>query len=188
MPHKNIHVRFCCPLLKRIQLTCTVWVESLNTRSHGRRQTKVLSKTRFSAIAWPPIHGSPCVGVLFITILKATLCAALTTRNTTGHNCIISHAQNTTALHTVVLLTVIHRLLVTNKGRSAFCGANHCQGQLETSQSVSLGTDGVQSVVVWVVNTWRRADVHQRFGGTSKEAACLVDMKVSGTDSFVQSG
>jgi hypothetical protein len=52
----------------------------------------------------------------------------------------------------------------------------------------SLGTERVQLVVVWVVSTCRLADVHQRFGGTSKEAAGLVDMKVFGTENFVQSG
>jgi hypothetical protein len=125
--------------------------------------------------------GHHVLGVLFMTSLKSNLCTLPITRNTTGHNCIISHAQNTTALRPVVLLTVIYRLLVTNS-------ANHCQGQLQTSQSASLGTDGVHLVVVWVVDTCRLADVHQRFGGPSKEAACLIDMKLSGTENFVQSG
>lgn len=132
--------------------------------------------------------GHHVLDVLFMTSLKSNLYAALITRNTTGHNCIISHAQNTTALRIVVLLTVIHRLLVTNKGRPAFSIANNCQGHLQTSQSASLGIDGVQLVVVWVVNSCRLADVHHRFGGTSKETACLVDMKVFGIENFVQSG
>jgi hypothetical protein len=32
----------------------------------------------------------------------------------------------------------IHRLLVENKGRSAFPSETNCQGQLQTPQSVSL--------------------------------------------------
>jgi hypothetical protein len=37
------------------------------------------------------------LGISFVTSLKSNLCTALTTLNTTGNNCIIWHAQNTTA-------------------------------------------------------------------------------------------
>jgi hypothetical protein len=134
MPHKNIRVRFCCPLLKRIQLTSTVWVESINTRDYGRRQTQRSCQKHDSLSLHDRLStGHHVLGVLFMISLKTNLCAALITQNTAGHNCNISHAHNTTALQPVVLLTVIHRLLVTNKGRSAFSSANHCQGQLQTS-------------------------------------------------------
>jgi hypothetical protein len=54
------------------------------------------------------------------------------------HNCIISHAQNTTALNQLnLILTGLYQLLVTNKGGSTFHRANHCQGQLQTPQSVA---------------------------------------------------
>jgi len=49
----------------------------------------------------------------------------------------ISHAQNTTALQPNGFLTGIHPLLVTCKGRQAFRRARHCQGQLQTPQSVT---------------------------------------------------
>ena len=62
----------------------------------------------------------------------------LITHNTTQNNCISSHAQNTTALQADVFFTGIHRLLVTNKERSAFPSADHCQGQLQTRQSLSV--------------------------------------------------
>jgi hypothetical protein len=35
-------------------------------------------------------------------------------------------------------LTVIYQLLVTNKARSVFPSANHCQGQLKTPQFLTL--------------------------------------------------
>jgi hypothetical protein len=37
------------------------------------------------------------LGVSFIKSLKSNLCTSLTTHNTTENNCIISHAQDTTA-------------------------------------------------------------------------------------------
>jgi hypothetical protein len=61
---------------------------------------------------------------------KSNLCTALTTRNTTGNDCIIWHAQNTTALQVSVFLTGTPRLMVTNKGRSPLPSANHSQDQL----------------------------------------------------------
>jgi hypothetical protein len=45
-----------------------------------------------------------------------------------------------TALQPHTFLTGIHRLLVTNKGRSALLSANHCQGQLKTPQSVTVAS------------------------------------------------
>ena len=41
--------------------------------------------------------------VSFITTLKSDICTALTTWNTAVNNCIILHAQNTTALQTCIL-------------------------------------------------------------------------------------
>jgi len=77
-------------------------------------------------------------GVSFITSLKSDICTALTTQNTTENNCIISHAQTTTALQPNVSLNVLHRLLATDNGGSDFLHANHCQGQLQTLQSQSV--------------------------------------------------
>jgi len=50
--------------------------------------------------------------------------------------CIISDAQNTTALQPNVFLTLIHRLLVTNTGRQL----STAQSQLQTPQSLSALT------------------------------------------------
>jgi len=41
--------------------------------------------------------------------------------------------------------TGTYRLLLTRKGRSAFRNANHCQGQLQTPQSVTL------SMLPWII-------------------------------------
>ena len=77
-------------------------------------------------------------GVPFITSLQSNLNNALNTQNTTGNNCMISHAQNTTALQPNTFLAGIHRLLFTNKGRSAVFCANNFQGQVQTSYSVTI--------------------------------------------------
>jgi hypothetical protein len=52
-------------------------------------------------------------------------------------NGITSLAQNTTALQSIVFLTGMYWLLVTNKGRLAF-PQNNCQGQLQIPQAVSV--------------------------------------------------
>jgi hypothetical protein len=63
------------------------------------------------------------------------LCTLQNTMNTTERNCIISHAQTTTALWPNVFLNVIHRLVVTKMGRWVLSSANDCQGQLQTLES-----------------------------------------------------
>jgi hypothetical protein len=80
--------------------------------------------------------GRHLIRVSFVTRLKSNLCAALNTQNTTGNN-FNSHAQNTTALHSILFLTEIHRSPDTNKWRPAFRSASKWQGQLQTPQSVS---------------------------------------------------
>ena len=77
------------------------------------------------------------LGVLFITSLKSNLCPALTTENI-NKIAGLSHAHNTIALQINVILTRIHRLLVTNKGELAFPSADNCHGQRRTPQSVSV--------------------------------------------------
>jgi hypothetical protein len=51
-------------------------------------------------------------------------------------NCVISHAQNTTALQPNVILTRIYRLLVKSKRWSTCPKANNWQGQMLTPQSI----------------------------------------------------
>jgi hypothetical protein len=64
--------------------------------------------------------------VSFITSLKTSLC-------------IISHAKkNMTELQSKIVLTGRHRLVVTHKGQSAFWVPHHCQGQLQTTQTVTI--------------------------------------------------
>jgi len=87
-------------------------------------------------------YWSPFVRCFVYNKSKENLCTALKHSTLQKKNYIISHAQNTTALHPNMVLTEVHvrRLLVTNKGASAFPSANDCQGQLQTPQSVSLVT------------------------------------------------
>jgi hypothetical protein len=49
--------------------------------------------------------GRHLLGVSFITSLKSNLCRALTKKNTTENNCIISQAENAAALQPNVFLT-----------------------------------------------------------------------------------
>ena len=58
------------------------------------------------------------------------------------------HAQNTTALQPNVFLIGIHRILVTNNGRSAFLSATHCQGQLHTPQSVTVAAAAMAKLLI----------------------------------------
>jgi hypothetical protein len=97
-----------CLLLKRMQLTCTAWVESLYTRDKGQGKN-IQCKEHESLSLYDLLStGRYLLDVSFITILMSNLCTALTTYNSTKNNFIISHAQNTTALETNVFLTGIH--------------------------------------------------------------------------------
>ena len=112
----NKHKHHYSPLLKRMQLTCTSWEESLKTDDDG----PIVRGTHTDPVKnrmYLPLRDF----FLFITSLKSNLCTALTTQNITEDDCITWHAQNTTALH---------RLTVTSKGRSPLASANHSQYQL----------------------------------------------------------
>jgi hypothetical protein len=78
------------------------------------------------------LHGFLSTGlhllrVSFITSLNWNLWTCVGTRNSAENSCIISHAQSTTVLQSSAFFTGIHRLLVTNKGRSAFLSPHNCQ-------------------------------------------------------------
>jgi len=60
------------------------------------------------------------LGVSFITIPKSNVCTPRSTQNTTINERIIVLAQKASALHSSVVLTGIHLLLATSKGRSTF--------------------------------------------------------------------
>jgi hypothetical protein len=124
-------------------MTSTVWVVSLNTRNDGRDggggAYRAHKKHGYHSMTYFLTHiGCDLFGVSFITSLKSKLRTALSTQNTTEKNCIMSHAQNTTAVQVNILLTGVHRLLVTNKGLSALPSSNHCQGRLQTPQQLSI--------------------------------------------------
>jgi hypothetical protein len=50
-----------------------------------------------------------------------------------------THTHDTSDLQPNIFLTEIGQLVVRNNGRSAFPTPNHCQGQLQAPQSVSVG-------------------------------------------------
>jgi hypothetical protein len=130
-------------------MALTLWVASRNTHDDGRGKT--YRSCRKHESLW--LHDLLSTGhhlseVCFIRSWTSNLPTAITTYNITENNCTTSHAQTTTALHTNVFLTRIHRLLVTNREVSAFPSANDCQGQLHTAQLVS---------VLWSTRTWTRS-------------------------------
>jgi len=114
-------------LLKRMQMTCIEWVQSLKTR--GEKRTDPVQK-RGCLSLYNLVHltntGSPFVRCFVCNKPKVKLCTALTTQNTTANNCFVSHAQNTTALQFNVSLTGIYRLAVKNQGMISWPNAKHC--------------------------------------------------------------
>jgi hypothetical protein len=66
------------------------------------------------------------------------------------------HTHNNTSAQRI--LSGIYRLLVTNKGGSAFTSAHSCQGQLKTPQSVSLKLS-MSLMTYQEINTQGRMDV-----------------------------
>ena len=105
-----------CLLLKRMHLTFTAWVGFRNTRDDGGGQTYRAFQKHESVWLRNVSTGRHLLCVSLIASLKSNLCTALTTHNSTENNCIICHAQNTSAVQPIVFLSVIHRLLVTIKG------------------------------------------------------------------------
>ena len=61
------------------------------------------------------------------------------------------HAQNTTAFQPHLFLSGKYLLLLTNKGRSAYPRAKHCQGQLQIPQSLSVmsSSSSVRCQISW---------------------------------------
>ena len=76
--------------------------------------------------------------VSFVPSLKSNSCTVLNTQNSTDNKPISSHAQNRTAFQPSVLLVIMRRFRVINKGRAAYRSAKYCQGQMQTPQSLSV--------------------------------------------------
>ena len=120
-----------CPLLKRMQLTCIVCMQSHNTQgSWGSCQKRVC------VTAWPSFHLLPFVGCFVHNKPKDKLLQSPNQAEHTENNCITSQAQNMTAL---VLMCFNWDTSVTgNKEGIALPSAQHSQGQLLTPQSLSV--------------------------------------------------
>jgi hypothetical protein len=122
-----------CPLLKRMLLTFTAWVESLYIREDGRewrggRTYRSCQKHLFISlhVAIP----------LFITILKSNLYTPLTKCDTTVNNSSTSYALNMTAFQPNAFFGGKHRLQVIKHASVSFPQRKNCQGQTQTPQSV----------------------------------------------------
>jgi hypothetical protein len=122
-----------------MQLTCTAWVESINSRDGGWGKTYSFCQKHRSLslqdLLWKCRY---LLRISFVTNPKSSLCTALTTQNTTENNSIILQAQNAIALQLSLFLTGIYQLLDTNKRRSALPSENNCQGRLQTPQSLTV--------------------------------------------------
>jgi hypothetical protein len=107
-------------------VTCRTRVESLYTCGNIRWQNiQILPKTCVSITVHcmtyfpppPPPLNKP----------KDKFMHSSNTQNTTESNCIISHAQNRTALRPNVFLTAIYRLMVTSQGEKVRVHLPHPQ-------------------------------------------------------------
>jgi len=100
-----------------MQLTCTAWVASRNTREGGRGKTYSFCQKHRSLslhdLLW---NGRYLLGLSLVTNLKSSLSTALATQNTRENNSIILQAQNATALQLSVFLNGMYQLLDTKKG------------------------------------------------------------------------
>jgi len=129
-----------------MQLTSTAWVQSVNPRDDRRANTytscQSMSRCYFMAFHWPLVR------CFVYNKPKVKFVPSSTTENI-NKIAGLSHANNTTALQTNVILNSIHRLLITNKGGLTFPSANNCQGQWRTPQAVSviLGRHGCMLLI-----------------------------------------
>jgi hypothetical protein len=73
-----------------------------------------------------------------MTSLKSNLCAVVTTQNITEDNCIISHAQNTTALQSSVFFNWNRSVTAHKQGWVIFLSSNIYQNQWVTAHSISV--------------------------------------------------
>jgi hypothetical protein len=92
-------------------MTCTAWVESRNAREDGREKI-------YRSYENHDCHCMAFVRCFIYKKPKVKFVHSPKTQYPTEKKCIISHAQNTTALHPNMFLAEVHvhRLLVTNKG------------------------------------------------------------------------
>jgi hypothetical protein len=81
--HHSSH-QFLCPLIMRMQKTCTAWVT--DTMRVGGKHIEPVTKQS--------LHHCMMQFFSFITMLNSNISIALTQKN----KCAILHAQNTTAL------------------------------------------------------------------------------------------
>jgi hypothetical protein len=121
-----------------MQLICAAWIESVNTDDKWGGGT-YRSCRRRESLSLPDLlsTGRLLLRVLFITSLKPILCTALTTQNATENKCITS---TRTKRDCVPVQCICNRntSVTGHKGQSAFRTANHCQGQLQTPQSLCV--------------------------------------------------
>jgi hypothetical protein len=84
------------------------------------------------------------LGVSSTARLKTNSLTVPTTQYTTKDNRNISLTKNMIDLQPNVCLPGTLRLVVTNKGQLAFPRANHCQGQLQTPQPITIITTALE--------------------------------------------
>ena len=122
-----------CPLFKGMHLTCTVCVESvtIGTTVGGCCQKHACLSLQggggFPNKCWLPAFRCSVYNKPNVKFLHSSNHA----EHNKKANCVLSHAQNTTLLPNV-FLTLVHRLLVTNKRLSDSFNEINCQGQMQT--------------------------------------------------------
>jgi len=121
-----------CPLLKRIQLTFTVWLLSLNTRDNDRGKTNRSCQKHLFIL----LHDTV---ILFTTNLKSNLCTPLNKRGTADNNSTASYAQNTTALQPTVFFCW-HTSVTGRKHRSVSFPQHKQSPRSTANSSFSMST------------------------------------------------
>jgi hypothetical protein len=135
-----------------MHLTYTAWGESHTlTAIGGGGAYRSPQQKRESVSLHDLSSGRHLLRVALTTNLKSNLLTALTTQNTHTKK-LLSHTHRT-RLHfrPSIFLTGINPLLVASKGRPAFRSADHCQGQLQTPQSLYVATSRRPQWVKFVV-------------------------------------
>jgi hypothetical protein len=102
-----------------MQLTFTTRVDSLYNRDHNRGSIQILSKSKSLSPHDLLSTGHHMLGFSFMTSQESYLYTTVTRKSSTENNCVMSNAQNTTALQANVFLIRIHRLVV-RKGKVGF--------------------------------------------------------------------
>ena len=163
-------------MLKRIHLTCGIARASLTiTTTVGVGGQTYRSRQKHKPLSLQDLSiGRHWLGISFRTSLDSNLGTSLNTNNTTGNNCIISNAQNTTACFKWNTSVTGHktgddRLSPAQRTAKVNCRFRshyqyitallakqyyNCQGQLQIPSSLPVHNRSVRTTVLQLPSAW----------------------------------